>query len=63
VYELLTVDKEIRRLILNDASTEEIEAKAVEQGMLTLESYGRNLVLEKLSTLEELQRVCSGEKD
>jgi len=31
--------------------------------MLTLESYGRNLVLEKLSTLEELQRVCSGEKD
>lgn len=63
VYELMPVDRDIRRAILDNASTEVIEQNAVQKGMLTLEAYGTYLVREGLSTLSELQRVCSGEKD
>jgi type IV pilus assembly protein PilB len=63
VYELLPIDRDLRRAILDNASTEAIEQQAVEKGMLTLEAYGSNLVREGLSTLAELQRVCSGDKE
>jgi type IV pilus assembly protein PilB len=63
VYELMPIDRDIRRAILENSSTEQIEQQAVTKGMLTLEAYGTYLVREGLSTLAELQRVCSGEKD
>ena len=63
VYELLPVDRDLRRAILDNASTEIIEQEAVQKGMLTLEAYGSYLVREGLSTLSELQRVCSGDKE
>jgi len=63
VYELMPIDRDLRRAILDNASTEDIEQNAVQKGMLTLEAYGTYLVREGLSTLAELQRVCSGEKD
>ena len=63
VYELLPVDKELRKAILEARSTAEIEQIAVDQGMLTLETYGLALVREGRSTLSELQRVCSGDKE
>ena len=63
VYELLPVDKELRKAILEGRSTAEIEQIAVDQGMLTLETYGLSLVREGRSTLAELQRVCSGDKE
>jgi len=63
VYELLPIDRDLRRAILDNASTEAIEQQAVQKGMLTLEAYGSYLVREGLSTLSELQRVCSGDKE
>ena len=63
VYELMPVERDLRRAILDGKSTEEIEQTAVGKGMLTLEAYGTELVREGLSTLAELQRVCSGDKD
>ena len=63
VYELMPVERDLRRAILDGKSTEEIEQTAVTKGMLTLEAYGTHLVRDGLSTLAELQRVCSGDKD
>ena len=63
VYELLPIDRDLRRSILENASTEAIEQQAVQKGMLTLEAYGSYLVREGLSTLSELQRVCTGDQD
>lgn len=63
VYELMPIERDLRRAILEGKSTEEIEHIAVDKGMLTLEAYGTELVRDGLSTLSELQRVCSGEKE
>jgi len=62
VYELMPVERDLRRAILDGKSTEQIESIAVEKGMLTLEAYGTQLVKDGLTTLAELQRVCSGDK-
>ena len=59
----MPVERDLRRAILDGKSTEEIEQTAVTKGMLTLEAYGTHLVRDGLSTLAELQRVCSGDKD
>ena len=56
IYEILVVDKSIRELILNKASTEQIREKAIEQGMKTLRFCGWQKVLEGLTTPEEVIR-------
>ena len=63
VYELMPVERDLRRAILDGKGTEEVEQIAVSKGMLTLEAYGTQLVRDGLSTLAELQRVCSGDKE
>jgi type IV pilus assembly protein PilB len=55
LFEALPVDGQIRRLI--DASTDEIFAAAVEQGMTTLQEAGLRLCLAGVSSLEEIRRV------
>jgi type IV pilus assembly protein PilB len=55
LYEVMPVQGKIRRLI--EASTEEIFAAAVEQGMQTLREDGLRLVLDGTSSLEEIRRV------
>ena len=55
LYEVLPVQGKIRRLI--EASTEEIFAAAVEQGMSTLRQDGVRLVLEGVSSVDEIRRV------
>ncbi|HET8607020.1 MAG TPA: GspE/PulE family protein [Gaiellaceae bacterium] len=55
LYEVMPVHGKIRRLI--DGSTEEIFAAAVEQGMTTLRQDGVRLVLEGVSSLDEIRRV------
>jgi type II secretory ATPase GspE/PulE/Tfp pilus assembly ATPase PilB-like protein len=55
LYEVLPVQGRIRRLI--EASTEEIFAAAVEQGMTTLRQDGIRLCLNGTSSLEEIRRV------
>jgi type IV pilus assembly protein PilB len=55
LYEVMTVQGRIRRLI--QASTEEIFAAAVEQGMTTLRQDGIRLCLLGVSSLDEIRRV------
>jgi type II secretory ATPase GspE/PulE/Tfp pilus assembly ATPase PilB-like protein len=49
------VNGRIRRLI--EGTTEEIFAAAVEEGMITLRQDGLRLVLEGISSIEEIRRV------
>ena len=55
LYEVMPVDKEIRRLI--DTSTDDILAAALEQGMTTLRQDGLRLVAEGVSSLDEIRRI------
>jgi type II secretory ATPase GspE/PulE/Tfp pilus assembly ATPase PilB-like protein len=51
----MPVQGKIRRLI--EASTEEIFAAAVEQGMHTLRQDGLRLILDGTSSIDEIRRV------
>jgi type II secretory ATPase GspE/PulE/Tfp pilus assembly ATPase PilB-like protein len=55
LYEVMPVQGRIRRLI--EASTEEIFAAAVEQGMSTLRQDGVRLCLSGISSIDEIRRV------
>jgi type IV pilus assembly protein PilB len=55
LYEVLNITGQMRRLI--EATTEEIFAAAVEQGMTTLRQDGMRLVLQGISSLDEIRRV------
>ena len=55
-YEILFVDDEIRRLIRRRAPVEDVETAARQGGMKTLLDAGLELVLQGLTTLEEVHR-------
>ena len=54
IYELLTVSREIRRLILKNAPTLDIQAQAEKEGMKTLRQAGIDLVLRGETTIEQV---------
>ena len=59
IHEILLIDKNIRKLITTGVTSEEIEEYAVEhQSMRTLKLCGMQMVLEGVSTIEELQKVA-----
>lgn len=55
LYEVMPIAGRIRRLV--EASTEEIFAAAVEEGMATLRQDGVRLCLDGISSLDEIRRV------
>lgn len=58
VHEIVSIDSEIRRMIINHNSVEEITAYAKEhQHMRTLKESGLNLVKEGVTTPEELLKI------
>ena len=63
VYEVLKIDDDIRTLILNECSADEIRVVSRERGMRTLLEYGMEMVRQGVSTLEEVERVCVLERD
>lgn len=60
VYELLVLDSRVKSLIHEGASEEEIEAHAFTDHDMLFEN-GRRLVVEGLTSLEEVMRVCRRE--
>ena len=59
VHEIVTIDRQIRRMISRGAETEEIEAYAREhQGMRTLKEKGLELVKQGITTPEELIKIA-----
>jgi len=59
LYEVMSITKELRDLIMQNASTAEIGKVARDQGMRTLRESGLLKVLQGLTTLEEVLRVTS----
>ena len=59
VYELMPVGKEIKEAIKNGKTSAEIEAVAVNCGMKTLEAYGRQLLVQGLTSVSEYQKLVS----
>jgi general secretion pathway protein E len=57
IYEFLLVNDDIRKLILERATTGEVKAAAVCAGMKTLRQAGWNKVKEGVTTLQEVIRV------
>jgi len=60
LYELLIVDREIRRLIVQRADSSTINEYAASTGMISLREDGRRKVLAGLTTIEEVARVTQG---
>ena len=59
IHEMVTIDRNIRRMISHNADVEEIEAYArKEQGMRSLREKGTELVRQGVTTPEELLRVA-----
>lgn len=54
LYEVMAMSTELRRLIMNEASTDELRAQALKEGMLTLRMDGLIKVTRGITTLEEV---------
>lgn len=61
IYELLLLDDELRRLIHQQVSEDAIKQYALQYGLRTLRDDGQRLVLEGITTQEELIRVTGSE--
>ncbi len=59
VYEIISVDKDIRELIAENAPVDRIRDVAIEKGMRTMREYGAELVRQGITTVEEVLRVTS----
>lgn len=59
IYEVLQVTPAIRKLVMARASSDEIKAKAIEEGMQTLGQEGLIKVQEGLTTPEEVMRIST----
>ena len=57
VYEILEISPRIRELIAQGATTGELRAVAVEEGMCSLHQSARRLVLEGQTTIKEMMRI------
>ena len=55
----MKVNRNIREAIKQQKSTHEIEAVAVQDGMLTLKTYAVDLIAKQLTTISELQKICN----
>jgi len=59
IYEVLYVNSDIQRLIIKGSSNEEIQAQAIKDGMVTMQTDGLIKALQGQTTLEEIMRVTS----
>lgn len=61
VYEVLSNDLAIQKLIMSNATSEDLEAQATADGMVTMQMDGLVKALRGQTTLEEIMRVTSTE--
>ena len=57
IHEIMYVDKEIRKLINNNASEDDIKSAAIKNGMTPLRDNCKQLVLEGVTTIDEFIRI------
>ncbi|MCX7926687.1 MAG: GspE/PulE family protein [Candidatus Omnitrophica bacterium] len=63
LFELMVVDDEIREMIIAGASTVQLRKKSQAKGMKLLSEDGLSKVLQGITTLEEVARVCEEHLD
>jgi type IV pilus assembly protein PilB len=63
IYELMPVTGSIKTAIREQRSSQEIQDLARNDGMVTLEEYGRALVRDGITSVAELQRLSSSAFD
>lgn len=61
IFELMVVDDDIRRLVLENADASTIKAESRRKGMITLREDGADKVLKGVTTIEEVSRVSREE--
>jgi general secretion pathway protein E len=61
IYELLTVSNEIRQLVMDRSDAGRIKRQAMSEGMVTLREYGASIVLNGVTSIEEILRVTQAE--
>ncbi len=61
IYELMTVDDEMRQMIMKNSDASMIKALATERGMRTLRQDGAAKVLEGVTSVDEVVRVTQRE--
>lgn len=57
IHEIMYVDKELRKLINNNASEDDIKSAAIKNGMTPLRDNCKQLVLEGVTTIDEFIRI------
>lgn len=62
IFEILSIDYILKEIILKRASEREIFTAARQRGMTTMEENGLYLVLNKITTLEEILRVIPSDE-
>ncbi len=62
IYEILVVNKTIKKLILEKASSDNIREEAIKRGMKTLRLSGWEKIIEGLTTPDEVMRVTQLEE-
>ena len=56
MFELMLMNDAIRELVMSNASTDDIRDKAQSDGMITLREFGMALVMDGITTLDEVVR-------
>lgn len=57
IYEVLEMDTDIRKLVTQSATSEQVEMKAKENGMFTMVTDGFMKIIQGMTSLEEVMRV------
>jgi general secretion pathway protein E len=58
LFEVMLMSTEVRRVIANGASLDELRAQAVREGMRTLRASGAEKIAQGLTTAMEVERVA-----
>jgi general secretion pathway protein E len=58
IFELLIMNQDMKALVLQTSDANEIKRRAIENGMITLQKDGAMKVLQGITTIEEVYRVC-----
>ncbi len=61
LYEVMPFTEQLKELVLQGASTTELKAEAVRQGMKTLRMSGLSKIAEGITTIEEVGRVTAAD--
>lgn len=56
LFELMIMNDELRDLIMQNATTDELRTRASHHGMITLRNYGMNFVFQGITTADEVLR-------